>query len=444
MANLIVLGMQWGDEGKGKIVDLLCPAFGAVARYQGGNNAGHTVKFGDSHFALHLIPSGILHDGVRCVLGNGMVIDPAAFFSELERLQEMGVSTEGDLFISERAQVLLPIHVDLDKNREGSAGGKKIGTTNRGIGPAYETKASRHGVRMVDLKDADLEGRLRDQVARLCGQVDGTDGEEAVARLLSECRQWAERLEPFIHDTGRLLNEWIDDGVGVLFEGAQGALLDVDHGTYPFVSSSSSTAGGASTGTGVGPTRMDGVLGVLKAYTTRVGSGPFTTELHDESGEFIRERGTEFGTTTGRPRRCGWLDLVAARYGARVNGVSAIALTKLDILDPLDEIPVCIGYKTPQGVLRHFPADLETLEHAEPMYETLEGWGTSTEGILDYDELPQAVKAYVTFIEERVGVPVALVSTGPKREQTILRHDSPLDRLTDGRLEAILAGQQNV
>jgi adenylosuccinate synthase len=297
---------------------------------------------------------------------------------------------------------------------------------------------------MCDLLGSDLESRLRALIARLGTQLEGTDANDAVNQLLLACRQWGERLEPLVCDTGRLLNEWIDDGVGVLFEGAQGALLDLDHGTYPYVSSSSATAGGASTGTGVGPTRMDGVLGVLKAYTTRVGSGPFTTELHDESGEFMRERGAEFGTTTGRPRRCGWLDLVAARYGARVNDVTAIALTKLDILDPLDEIPVCIGYKTPHGLLNHFPADLETLEQAEPMYEILEGWGTSTEGILDYVDLPEAVKAYVAFIEERVGAPVGLVSTGPKREQTILRHDSPLNRLTDGRLQAILAGQQNV
>lgn len=448
MANVIIVGMQWGDEGKGKIVDLICPAFDAVARFQGGHNAGHTVKFGDRHFSLHLIPSGILHPTMRCVLGNGMVIAPQAFLDELGRLREAGVDETGRLFIANRATALLPCHVDLDVAREKARGHAAIGTTARGIGPAYESKAGRYGLRMIDLLAPDLEARLEMLVAVVDSQLAGFGAAASgggvgggAAALADDCRRWGAQLAPYFADGEQLLARWRRAGDSLLFEGAQGALLDLDHGTYPYVTSSSSTTGGATTGTGVPPTAIDGAIGVLKAYTTRVGGGPFTTELHDATGEFLRKRGNEFGTTTGRPRRCGWLDLVAARYSQTLNGVDTLALTKLDVLDDLDELKVCTAYRLDGGESGDFPADRAALEAAEPVYETLPGWKSSTVGILDEAGLPAAARDYLAFIEERLEVPVGLVSTGPRREETLLRADPALDRLTGGKLERVLAGR---
>jgi len=440
MSNVVIAGMQWGDEGKGKIVDLICPAFDVVARFQGGHNAGHTVKFGDSHFALRLIPSGILHDGMRCVMGNGMVVAPQAFLDELAELKEAGVDPRGRLYISERATVLLPPHVHLDQAREAERGADAIGTTSRGIGPAYESKASRYGLRMVDLTAADLEERLaallaviRPQLVALGADVDHPDLD--VAALAERCHAWAGDLKPFVADTGRLLAGWVRDGERVLFEGAQGALLDIDHGTFPFVTSSSSTVGGAAVGTGLPPTAIDGVIGILKAYTTRVGAGPFTSELLDETGKHLQRRGNELGTVTGRPRRCGWLDLVAGRYAARVNGLSALALTKMDVMDRLAEIQVCVGYRIAGEVRTDYPADRAALASAEPVYRSFPGWQQDTVGTLEFADLPPAARDYVAFIEEQMEAPVLFVSTGPKREETILRREHPgFELLTAGRL----------
>jgi adenylosuccinate synthase len=440
MANVVIVGMQWGDEGKGKIVDLLCPAFDAVVRYQGGHNAGHTVRFRDQHFSLHLIPSGILHPGVLCVLGNGMVIAPDAFLAELGRLYEAGVRFDGRLFVSNRAHVLLPCHALLDKAREEAKGQAKIGTTSRGIGPAYENKASRFGIRMCDLSSPDLEERLRGQLGRIQLELHSLGGESlpSPAAYADQCRQWAERMKPCLRDTEQLLNGWIAEGKSLLFEGAQGALLDLDHGTYPYVTSSNSTAGGACTGTGVPPTKIQGAIGVLKAYTTRVGGGPFPSEIDGPAGEFLRRRGNEFGTTTGRPRRCGWLDTVVARYAQLLNGVESIALTKLDVLDDFDEILVCVAYQIGGRKVRDLPPDLRSLEGAVPVLRTFKGWKRSTVGTLEEGDLPQEARDYVAFIEDEIGAPATFVSTGPRREETIIRDQDNLSRLTSGRLEKVL------
>ncbi|HSN86684.1 MAG TPA: adenylosuccinate synthase [Thermoanaerobaculia bacterium] len=440
MANVVIVGMQWGDEGKGKIVDLLCPAFDAVVRYQGGHNAGHTVRFRDQHFSLHLIPSGILHADMLCVLGNGMVVAPDALLGELARLYEAGVRFDGRLFLSNRAHVLLPCHAELDKAREESQGAGKIGTTSRGIGPAYESKVSRFGLRMVDLFAPDLEERLRLLLSRTQHELTHLKGEPLTspAAYADQCREWAERLKPSLRDTEQLLNTWIREGKDILFEGAQGALLDVDHGTYPYVTSSNSTAGGACTGTGVPPTRIHGAIGVLKAYTTRVGGGPFPSELVGSTSDFLRRRGNEFGTTTGRPRRCGWFDAVVARYAQLLNGVDTVALTKLDVLDDFDEIPVCVSYKLHGETLRNLPPDRRSLEAAEPVLRTMKGWKRSTVGILDEADLPREARDYVDFIEQEIEAPVSFISTGPRREETIVREHESLVRLTSGRLGRVI------
>ena len=440
MANAVIVGMQWGDEGKGKIVDLLCPAFDGVVRYQGGHNAGHTVKFRDRHFSLQLIPSGILHPDMVCVLGNGMVVAPDAMLSELARLYEGGVRFDGRLFVSNRAHVLLPCHATLDKAREEARGAGRIGTTSRGIGPAYEGKASRFGLRMVDLFAPDLEERLRILLSRIQVELTSLNGETlpSPAAYADMCREWGEHLKPSLRDTEQLLNGWIKEGKSLLFEGAQGSLLDIDHGTYPYVTSSNSTTGGACTGTGVPPTKIDGAIGILKAYTTRVGGGPFPSELTDTTGEFLRSRGNEYGTVTGRPRRCGWLDTVAARYGQLLNGVSTVALTKLDVLDDFDEIPVCVAYKLHGETLRDFPPDRRSLESAEPILRTFKGWKRNTVGLVDWPDLPQEARDYIDFIEQEIEAPVTIVSTGPRREETIVREHADLERMTSGRLGRVL------
>lgn len=456
MANVVVAGMQWGDEGKGKIVDLLCPAFDAVVRFQGGHNAGHTVKFGDRHFSLRLIPSGLLHPEMTGVLGNGMVIAPGALLEEIGELHDAGVATEGRLFVSQRATVILPWHVALDKAREVARGKAAIGTTSRGIGPAYESKASRMSVRIGDLGQPGLEERLERLAATLGAQLAalgpaGDDiGEEIggdlggdldAGAMTARCRDWAERLAPYVEDTVHRLHRMVGEGRPVLFEGAQGALLDIDHGTFPFVTSSNTTAGAAATGSGVAPTALDGVVGLLKAYTTRVGGGPFPTELTDDTGEFLRSRGNEFGTVTGRPRRCGWLDTVVARYSRQVNGVGAIALTKLDVLDDLDEIRVATAYRVRGETVRELPGHRAEWAEAEPVYRTVPGWKSDTVGILDFEDLPRAAKDYLHLVEEEVGAPVGLVSTGPRREETVVRDLPAVRRLLGDRFEAVISGR---
>ncbi|MEE2778748.1 MAG: adenylosuccinate synthase [Acidobacteriota bacterium] len=422
MSNVVVIGMQWGDEGKGKVVDILSPGFDAVVRFQGGHNAGHTVKFGDEHFALHLIPSGILRPQAHCVLGNGMVVHPGAFLEEVEMLQGLGVAIDGRLFISSRASLLMDVHIALDKSREAALGDFKIGTTSRGIGPAYEAKVARDGLRLYDLLSDDFEARVEEAIRRRSRELgDAARTQELVVEGLDTARQWRPRMKPYVRDTTVLLNEWLEAGEKVLFEGAQGTLLDVDHGTYPYVTSSNTAAGNYSPGSGVSPCTADRIVGVLKAYTTRVGEGPFPSELDDEVGERIRRRGNEFGTTTGRPRRCGWLDLVAARYARRVSGVDSIALTKLDVLDSLEEIPVCTGYRIDGQPVSSVPADVTDLAKVVPEYETLPGWRASTVGTVDHGDLPEAARSYVEFIERFVGASVDLISTGAKREETVLR-----------------------
>jgi adenylosuccinate synthase len=423
MQNLAVIGAQWGDEGKGKIVDLLCESFDVVARFQGGHNAGHTVKFGEKHFALRLIPSGILHPDKLCILGNGMVIDPEALLDEIEQLRALGIVIESNLKISDSAQVILPYHKALDMAREEAAGEGKIGTTGRGIGPAYETKVSRYGVRIADLLDPYV---LRDRIAIACAEKNtilNVYGKETFdpQKLYDDYTRYGEVLADRITNGTILINEQIRAGKKVMFEGAQGAMLDVDHGTYPFVTSSSTVVGGVCTGLGVAPKHIHRVIGVAKAYTTRVGAGPLPTELNDAAGEHLRARGNEFGTVTGRPRRTGWLDLPVLRTSAMLNGLDAIALTKLDVLDEFDEIPICIGYNVRSEHWKTFPSFAVAHNDYKPEYRTFKGWKQPTIGMTSYDDLPQAAKDYVRFIEDEVECPATIISTGPRREETIVR-----------------------
>ncbi len=429
--NIAVIGAQWGDEGKGKIVDLLTPRFSFVARYQGGHNAGHTVFVSGSKFVLHLIPSGILHPGVTCIIGNGVVVDPHALFAEVDALATLGIATGGRLLVSDRAHLILPYHRELDVLSEARRGDHKIGTTSRGIGPAYEDKIARRGLRVCDLAHpAIVAERVRDNVTarnRLIPEPH-LDWEAVRDELLS----FAERLAPMVADTSAVLARAIDSGQAVMFEGAQGTHLDIDHGTYPFVTSSNGTAGGVCTGLGVPPRAVHGVLGVAKAYTTRVGEGPLPTELLDEMGQRLRDTGQEYGASTGRPRRCGWYDAVAVRYAARTNGLDALALTKLDVLDGLEQIEVCTAYKCGDRIIADFPADLQILAACEPVYETLPGWTSPTRGVRRYEDLPDAARAYVRRLEEVSGVPAAIISTGSDRDETILRTDSVLSRWFGG------------
>ncbi len=393
MRNLAVLGTQWGDEGKGKIVDLLCEDYDVVARYQGGHNAGHTVKFGDEHFALRLIPSGILHPSKLCILGNGMVIDPEALLEEIENLRGLGITIDDNLKISDAAHVILPYHKAIDLAREEAAGKTKIGTTGRGIGPAYETKVSRYGIRVADLLDPDI---LRERIEFACAEKNPVLSNlyrkptHDPKKLFDDYTRYGEVLAPRITNGTVLINEQIRAGKRVMFEGAQGTMLDIDHGTYPFVTSSNTVAGGICTGLGVAPKHIHRVLGVAKAYTTRVGGGAFPTELDDAPGEHLRRRGNEFGTVTGRPRRTGWLDLPVVRTSAMLNGLDALALTKLDVLDEFEEIPVCTGYNVRGERWRTFPAFAVAHDDYKPEYRVMKGWKTSTAGVTSYDELPPA------------------------------------------------------
>jgi adenylosuccinate synthase len=426
MSNIIILGAQWGDEGKGKIVDLFCDRFDLVARYQGGHNAGHTVQIGSKKFVLKLIPSGILHPGKRAVIGNGLVIDPAALLSEMESLEALGIDVAAQLSISNRAHVLFPYHRTMERMLEA------IGTTSRGIGPCYEDKAGRRGIRVADLLDSERFGARfeavaaeKDAVARAFGIAEDHD----LARIRVQYEGFAERIRPMVCDTARLLNEAINAGKSVMFEGAQATMLDLDHGTYPFVTSSNASAGGACTGTGVPPTRIHAIVGVAKAYTTRVGGGPFPTEALDATGEQIRQRGNEFGSVTGRPRRCGWFDIPQVRYAAMLNGLDSLIVTKLDVLDELEKVPVCVAYRCGRREVTEVPATAAGLEAIEPVFECLPGWRTPTAGISNYEQLPRQARDYVAYLEKRTGVEIGCISTGPERNQTIIRSESRFRKL---------------
>ena len=421
--TVVVVGAQWGDEGKGKLVDVLAERADWVVRYQGGANAGHTVHIGDTQVVLHQIPSGILHRGVRCAIGNGVVLDPDTLFTEIDALVEDGVDVEGRLYVSDRAHLVLPHHklVDLE-----SCASREIGTTGRGIGPAYEDKVARRGVRVLDLRNAT---RLRSLIER---GVDHANGQLArfgskkradVDDTLTMLEALAPRLLAVAEDVGLMVHRAIVGGAAVLLEGAQGSMLDVDHGTYPYVTSSSTTSGGAAIGVGIAPTAIKAVLGVVKAYTTRVGNGPLPTELEEPLATRIRELGNEFGATTGRARRCGWFDAVVVRYAGRVNGLSDLAVTKLDVLDTLDRVAICTGYEANGDVFTEFPGDLDTLEHAVPRYEWFEGWQRPTQDARTLSDLPRAARIYLDRIEALVEAPISFVSVGTRRDQIIGRAD---------------------
>lgn len=423
MANCVVLGMQWGDEGKGKIVDLFTPSFDVIARSQGGHNAGHTVHVNGKKIILHLIPSGILHPGKLCLIGNGVVFDPRAFLKEIAELRELGVEVGENIVISKNAHLILPYHSAWEKVCEERMGSHKIGTTMRGIGPAYMDKMSRCGIRVGDLLN---ESVLKDKIEWNVAEKNiilahyGAPSIDPV-KTFDEYRRYAAKIGTYIKDVSLILDERLNAGQSVLFEGAQGALLDVDHGTYPFVTTSNPTVGGVCTGLGISPDKIDAVIGIAKAYTTRVGGGAFPTEIHGEWGEYIREKGEEFGATTGRPRRCGWFDAVGISYACRLNGLSTLTLTKSDVLDGVKEIQICVGYKYKGTVLKNFPTESWVLDKVEPLYETHKGWSASVTKKTEFETLPQEFKDYVARIEDLVETEVSIVSTGVERHETIFR-----------------------
>ena len=423
MPNWIVVGTQWGDEGKGKVVDILTERADIIARPQGGANAGHTVIIGDKLFVLHLIPSGILHPDKMCVMGNGMVIDLEQLFSEIYELEGKGIDIGNRLFVSEDAHLVMPYHKAVEKIEEQSKGKDKVGTTGKGIGPAYKDKIARCGIKVRDLLYPEvfrqkIEHNLQNSLNLL--EKSGKDELSSLRIASMEVLKYKEKITPLMVDVSLVLNQAIKKGKSVLFEGAQGTMLDIDHGTYPFCTSSNTSAGGACTGSGIGPTLIDGVVGVVKVYTTRVGNGPFPTEFGDDLCEVIREKGKEFGATTGRPRRCGWLDLVMLKYSVRVNNINKIALTKLDVLDDLDKIKVCVAYKYKDKILDNFTKDIEVLENCTPVYQEIDGWQVSTHGITEYENLPSKARDYINFISGQLGAEVILISTGSKRTETIL------------------------
>ena len=419
----VIVGAQWGDEGKGKIVDVLTQTFHVVARYAGGHNAGHTVTINGKRFILQLVPGGILRPGCMSVIGNGVVLDPMAFLKEVAALGEAGIKVEGNLFVSNRAQVILPYHRMMELGSENAPGRVKIGTTSRGIGPSYEDKMGRRGLRVVDLLDRQLlcmhiENACREK--NMIGHALFNSEPLDADKMFKEYAAAAEQIAPFVRDTAVLLNRALEEGKSIVFEGAQGTMLDIDHGTYPFVTSSSSTSGGAATGTGVPPTKIDTVIGITKAYCTRVGGGPFPTELVDVEGEELRKRGNEYGAVTGRPRRTGWLDLPQLRYAGMVNGISWLVVTKLDVLDHLSEIPVCVGYKIDGKATEEMPPQACDYERVECQYRTMRGWATPTNKVRKFEELPAAAREYLAFIEKETGARVGMISTGPDRAETIL------------------------
>ena len=418
----VIVGAQWGDEGKGKIVDVLSENFSVVARYAGGHNAGHTVIINGKKFILQLVPSGILRSGCRSVIGNGVVFDPVAFLKEVAALRGMGVKVDGNLFVSNRAHVILPYHRMIELAAENAPGRVKIGTTSRGIGPTYEDKMGRRGLRVADLLDLKLlkthienACREKNMIAHALFNSEPLDAD----KMYAEYADASAKIAPFVCDTAALLNKALSNGESIVFEGAQGTMLDIDHGTYPFVTSSSATSGGAVIGTGVAPTAIDAVIGVTKAYCTRVGGGPFPTEALDASGDMLRARGNEFGAVTGRPRRCGWIDLPLLRYAGMINGISWLVVTKLDVLDELAEIPVCVGYKIDGKKADEIPAQDSGFTKIECVYEKMPGWRTSTVGITKFEKLPKVARDYLAFIEKQGGARIGVVSTGPGREQTI-------------------------
>jgi adenylosuccinate synthase len=431
MSNLIVLGAQWGDEGKGKIVDLLSEKFAAVARYQGGHNAGHTVYINGQKFVLKLIPSGVLRPGVLAVVGNGVVIDPAALLDEIAALAKAGVDVRSQLKISTRAHVIFPFHRTIEKISEGRENRTAIGTTSRGIGPCYEDKIARRGIRVADLIDPGFENLYRalaedkQVIAEAFHLADRVHFDE----ILEQYKHYGEQIRPMVTDTSLMLNQMIREGKSILFEGAQGTMLDIDFGTYPFVTSSSAAAGGACTGTGVPPNRIDGIVGVSKAYITRVGAGPFPSEEFGPLGEKIRQAGFEFGSVTGRPRRCGWFDVPLLRYTAEVNGFDSLIITKLDVLDDLDEIPVCVQYEVDGQRISHMPAHTRGMEEIKPVYHKLPGWKQSTRSATSIEALPKAARVYLDFIAERTGVEIGSVSIGPERDETMIVRGSKLEHL---------------
>jgi adenylosuccinate synthase len=424
--SAVILGAQWGDEGKGKIVDVLSEKFDIVARYAGGHNAGHTVIIGGKKFVLQLIPCGVLRPGCKGVIGNGVVLDPAAFLAEIKKLKDAGLPAyrpeEKQLFISNRAQVILPYHRMIELAAETAPGRQTIGTTRRGIGPAYEDKIHRNGLRVADLLNSSL---LRTHINNACHEKNtiahalfGTEPLDP-RQMYEEYSRYAEQIAPFVADTAVLLNKGIDEGQNVMFEGAQGALLDIDHGTYPFVTSSNCTAGGAVTGTGVGPTRIGTVIGVTKAYVTRVGEGPFPTEISDSQGDLLRARGQEYGAVTGRPRRTGWLDLPLLRYSNMINSTEWLVVTKMDVMDECADIPVCTHYKIDGKLTDVIPADIRGFKSIQPVYTTLPGWKSSTAGITEYDKLPQRAQEYLQFIAKESNARIGMISTGPDRAETM-------------------------
>ena len=419
----VIVGAQWGDEGKGKIVDVLTRTFSVVARYAGGHNAGHTVIVNGKKFIMQLVPGGILRPECTSVIGNGVVLDPLAFLKEVASLRAAGVKVDGNLFVSNRAQVILPYHRMMELGAENAPGRVKIGTTSRGIGPTYEDKMGRRGLRVADLLDSKLlrthienACREKNMIAHALFNSDPLDAD----KMFREYADAAEQIRPFVRDTAQLLNRALAEGKSIVFEGAQGTMLDIDHGTYPFVTSSNSTSGGAATGTGVPPTSIDTVIGITKAYCTRVGSGPFPSELLDAQGEDLRKRGNEFGAVTGRPRRTGWLDLPELRYAGMINGISWLVVTKLDVLDHLKEIPVCVGYKVDGKETEEAPAQACVYEKLECIYRSMRGWAVPTQAIRTLEALPKAAREYLAFIEKETGARVGMISTGPDREQTIL------------------------
>ncbi len=426
MSTLVVVGSQWGDEGKGKITDLLSEEADIIVRYQGGCNAGHTVVKGDEQYIFHLIPSGILHQGVKCLIGNGVVIDPEALLQEIENLKKKNIEIDDNLFIDFKAHVVLPYHKNLDEIKEMKRGKDKIGTTKRGIGPAYADKIARTGIRMIDLIDEKflpkkLENNLNEKDATFEKLYGLKISNQEKKDIIKKYTKYGQLLKKYVTDVSLYLNQAINENKEILFEGAQGTLLDIDHGTFPYVTSSNPIAGGACIGTGVGPTKIDRVMGITKAYTTRVGRGPFPTEMQGELEELTRQKGGEFGATTGRPRRCGWFDAVLVNYAVRINGMDSMVLTKVDILSDFNKIKICTSYKYKGEIIKEFPVNLEILENCIPVYEEMEGWKGDISQITKYEDLPQQLEAYINRIEELVKTKIVIVSVGPKRSQTIIR-----------------------
>lgn len=425
MSTIVIIGAQWGDEGKGKIVDYLTEKCDYVVRFQGGCNAGHTVVVDNEKYILHLIPSGILHKGKKCFIGNGVVLDPAALLKEIDMLASKGIDVDGNLHIAKHCHLIMPYHKAIEEHLEKS---RKIGTTKKGIGPCYTDKVARNGIRMADLLYPEIfRDKIKANLEIINFLLKNLYGAEILdeEQIFNRYITYAEKLKKYIVDVDVLINTAIDSGMNILFEGAQGTLLDIDHGTYPYVTSSNTVAGGACTGAGVSPKKIDSIIGIVKAYTTRVGEGPFPTEIKDSIGEMIRKRGGEYGATTGRPRRCGWLDIVGLRHAVRINGFTGIAITKLDILDGIEKLKVCVGYKYGNSILEDFPKEIEILQKCVPIYEEIPGWKENTASIKDYENLPPNAKKYLQFIEDSLKVKVQIISTGQRRDEIIIK-ESPL------------------